>query len=108
MFRQFHHPVQSEGTWGIPELHSDQKQVVFQVVAKIKEWIEWDGKSSIKPLRMTVHGRPGTGKSVIIKALFDICYRIFGHNECVQICAPTGGAAYNAGGQTCHRQWGVT
>ena len=97
-----------EDSWDITKLYEDQKQVVLRVVAKLKEWIHWDGKSSFHPLMMTVSGRPGTGKSVVIKALYYVSYKIFGTTTCCMINAPTGGAAYNAHGKTCHRQWALT
>ena len=68
---------------------------------KIKQWVEWDGVSPFVPLRMTVHGKPGTGKSVVIKTLQSLCFKIFGTHDCVKVCAPTGGAAFNAG--TCRK-----
>ena len=77
-------------------------------MSKIKDWFDYDGTRPFHPLRLTVTGKPGTGKSVVIKTLRNICYNMFGSDNCVQVCAPTGGAAYNAGGQTCHRQWGLT
>ena len=94
--------------WTIDKLETDQTEVVLQIMMKIKQWVEWDGVSPFAPLRMTVHGKPGTGKSVVIKTLQSLCFKIFGTHDCVKVCAPTGGAAFNAGGETCHRQWGVT
>ena len=101
-------PISMEDTWDINKLYDDQKQVVFRVVAKLKEWIDWDGKSSFDPLRVTVSGCPGTGKSVVIEALYFVTYKILGIITCCLINAPTGGAAYNANGKTCHRQWALT
>ena len=40
---------------------------------------------SFVPLRMTDHRKPGTGKSVVIKTLSDICYDIFGTHDCVTV-----------------------
>ena len=94
--------------WHINDLASDQKEVVLQIMSKLKEWFEWDVVTSFQPLRLTVTGKPGTGKSVIIKTVRNLCYHIFQTHAYVQVCAPTGGAAYNAGGQTCHWQWGIS
>ena len=77
-------------------------------MSKLKEWFEWDGKTPFEPLRLTVTGKPGTGKSVVIQVIQNLCYIMFKTSSCVQVCAPTGGAAYNAGGQTCHQQWGLS
>ena len=92
----------SDNCWDITKLHADQREVVLQVVSKLKEWIEWDGKTTFVPLKIIVHGRPGTGKSVVIKTLYSISYRIFGLIAYSLINAPTGGSAYNANGKTCH------
>ena len=94
--------------WNMDNLLSDQKEIVLQIMFTLKQWIEWDGNRKFWPLRLTVRGKPGTGKSVVIKTIRNICYHMFSMDSCVQICAPTGGAAYNAGGQTCHRQWGIS
>ena len=93
----------SENCWDITKLHAEQKEVVLQVVTKLKQWIEWDGKTSFVPLRMIVHGRPGTGKSVVIKTLYSISYSIFGLIAYPLINASNGGSAYNANEKK-HRQ----
>ena len=94
--------------WHINNLASDQKEIVLQIMSKLKEWFEWDGVTLFHPLRLTVTGKPCTGKSVIIKTIRNLCYHMFHTHACVQVCAPTGGVAYNAGGQTCHQQWGIS
>ena len=93
--------------WTIEKLDTDQAEVVLQIMMKIKEWVEWDGVSPFVPLRMTVHGKPGTCKIVVIKTLQSLCFKIFGIYDCVKVCDLLVGASFNAGGETCHRQWGV-
>ena len=101
------HSYEDATIWS-DDLASDQKEIVLRIMSKLKEWLEWDGVTSFQPLRLTVTGKPGTGKSVIIKTFQSICYHMFHTHDCVQVCVPTGGAAYNTGGQTCHRQWGIS
>ena len=91
-----------KSNWNLNHLSLDQKEVVLLIMSKIKEWINWNGTQQFSPLQLTVCGKPGTGKSVIIKTIYNICYCIFKNLSCVQVCAPTGGVAYNADGQTCH------
>jgi hypothetical protein len=46
--------------------------VLYKVFGKIREWMEWeagDQNSKFVPLRLTVRGAAGTGKSVIIKSI---------------------------------------
>ena len=95
-------------SWSLTDLESDQQEIILQIMSKLKEWFEWDGKTSFEPLQLTVTGKPGTGKSVVIQVIQNLCYTMFKTSSCVQVCAPTGGAAYNTGGQTCHRQWGLS
>ncbi|KAL7525051.1 hypothetical protein ACHAWF_001199, partial [Thalassiosira exigua] len=56
-----------------------------------------------KPLRATVVGCGGTGKSYIINTLISLIRRYTGLNDTVKVAAPSGGAAYNVGGCTLHR-----
>jgi hypothetical protein len=47
------------------------------------------------PLRLTVRGASGTGKSYIINTLVSYLRRMFGDNDVVHVLAPTGIAAFN-------------
>ena len=44
----------------------------------------------------------GSGKSTVINTLVTAVRRMFGYKNVIQIFAPTGGAAANAGGRTIH------
>lgn len=83
-------------------LYGDQQQVVTEVMSKIREWIECDDLSQFKPLRMTVAGAGGTGKSVIINTIVTLMRKMFQYDGVVKIAAPTGTAAFNVGGETFH------
>jgi energy-coupling factor transporter ATP-binding protein EcfA2 len=52
---------------------------------------------------MTLCGLAGSGKSTLINALVTVIRKITEMNNSVYVCAPTGSAAFNAGGETCHR-----
>ena len=56
-----------------------------------------------KPLRATVIGCGGTGKSFIINTLIALVRKFSGLHDAVKVAVPTGGAAYNIGGCTLHR-----
>jgi hypothetical protein len=51
---------------------------------------------------MTVNGPGGTGKSFVIKVLRCVVESIFPETYVSVVTAPTGAAAYNVGGSTCH------
>ena len=57
---------------------------------------------------MTVLGKGGTGKSFLINTIVSEIQQYFQTNESVLIVAPTGTAAYNVGGQTLHREFGIS
>ena len=97
----------------IDHVNDDQLDVILLVVENIKKWIESakgtnkkDAKE-YKPLRMTVRGAAGSGKSFFIKALANTVREMFGDKNAVHISAPTGTAAHNVGGETIHRKFQV-
>ena len=79
---------------------------------KIQEWLNLPKKSrkecqDFKPLRMTVLGQAGTGKSRLINTLVSVIRKMFGTNDSVHVAAPTGAAAHSVNGQTIHRIFSV-
>ena len=81
------------------------------ILAKLKEWIEYVEKYTeedpFEPLRMTIIGAAGTGKSVIINTLVAVLRRMFQDNDVVHVAAPTGTAAFNVNGETMHRLFSI-
>ena len=97
----------------IDHVKDDELDVILLVVENIKKWIESakginkkDAKE-YKPLRVTVRGAAGSGKSFFIKALANTVREMFGDQNAVHISAPTGAAAHNVGGETIHRKFQV-
>lgn len=97
------------------EGNEKQQQVVYTVLSKLKEWIEFpkkyasNKKLKFSPLHMTVMGVGGTGKSFLISVLVTAIRKLF-HDEDILttiINAPTGAAAYNVNGKTCHSTWSI-
>jgi ATP-dependent exoDNAse (exonuclease V) alpha subunit len=79
---------------------------------KIQEWLNLPKKSKeecqkFQPLRMTVLGQAGTGKSRLINTLVSVIRKMFQSNNSVHVAAPTGVAAHAVGGQTIHRIFSV-
>jgi hypothetical protein len=93
----------------ITDLSQDQEPIVRIILCKVKEWIELNRCNDIKelekfkPLRLTIRGKAGTGKSFITKVIRTALMRVFGRNNPIVIAAPTGSAAFNIDGETIHR-----
>lgn len=91
----------------------EQINVVYAVIAKIKEWIEFEQTKShnplvtFKPLYLTIQGAGGTGKSRTINVIITIIEGLFPNEKVSIVSAPTGASAYNIGGSTCHKQFGL-
>ena len=90
-------------------LQSDQREVLLYVLSKLKQWVDdyVNDTSTFQPLRLTICGQAGSGKSVLIKTLVSVIRTMFSRNDCCYVCAPTGSAAYQAGGQTIHSLFGI-
>ena len=91
----------------------DQMLIALLVLQNLKSWVEaatTDDRvvaQAYKPLRITVKGSAGSGKSFLIKAIANTVRTIFADQDVVQISAPTGAAAYNVGGETIHRKFAI-
>ena len=86
----------------IPDLYLDQQYVAYRVLDKIHEWMTCADVSKFVPLRCTLVGQGGTGKSVLILTIVSVLRRCFNLNNVVQVAAPTGTSAFNVYGVTCH------
>ena len=56
---------------------------------------------------MTLCGVAGSGKSTLINTLVTAIRKITGKTNSVYVCGPTGSAAFNAGGETCHQLFNI-
>jgi energy-coupling factor transporter ATP-binding protein EcfA2 len=74
------------------------------VLQQLQEWIETEYTKNIqsKPLWLTIAGVAGSGKSTLVNTLVALIRNFFQDEGAVKVCGPTGAAAYNAGGVTCH------
>ena len=59
------------------------------------------------PLRLTVRGKAGTGKSALVKFIVRAVRRKYNAYDCIQVVAPTGSAANGVGGKTIHNRFGI-
>ena len=96
----------------LEDLNDGQFRIAYVILRKIKEWLRLatattKQKQKFKPLRITIMGCGGTGKSVLINTLVACIRKIFNDNNSVFVTAPTGAAAYNVGGSTIHREFKI-
>ena len=95
-------PKKSNGdVYRIEALNEEQKIVVICALEAVVKFLTND--ETYKPLRATVVGCGGTGKSYIINTLISVMRNYTQINDTVKVAAPSGGAAYNVGGCTLHR-----
>lgn len=89
--------------YDINALYADQQFILYQVLRKIHEWLYCDDLSNFQPLRCTIIGQGGSGKSVLLNTITTVLRRLFQLNDVVRVACPTGTAAFNANGETLHR-----
>ena len=94
--------------YGTSPCSLDSSQEVM--VTRITDYVEADAKSdsSCKPTAPLefVHAGPGFGKSVLARELRRRLEKLFGKGI-ICFAAPSGIAAANMGGATCHRAFGL-
>ena len=97
--------------YNIDDCTIDQKEVLAYLSQSFKKWYEMDKSpeslESFTPLRMTLCGVAGSGKSTLINTFVSIVRTITQKTDSVYVCGPTGSAAFNAGGETCHRLFNI-
>src|SRR5688500_8660325 len=97
--------------YSIDTCRDDQKDVLAYIVQYFKKWNESDKTSdsirAFTPLKMTLCGVAGSGKSTLIHTLVTIIRRITQKTNSEYVCGPTGSATFNAGGETFHRLFSI-
>jgi hypothetical protein len=100
-------PKQKDGSkYSLKKLSKQQRAVVIAATDTIVKFLKNDKK--YKPLRATVMGCGGTGKSFIINTIISIIRNMTQMNDTVKVGAPSGAAAYNVQGSTLHRLLGIS
>jgi predicted nucleic-acid-binding protein/DNA replication protein DnaC len=99
-------PTQKNGdAYDIEMLSDEQKSIVHDAVHTVMKFLTND--PNYKPMRATVMGSGGTGKSFIINTIISMVRTLTCSNDTVQIAAPSGAAAFNVQGSTIHNLLGV-
>ena len=100
---------QNGDKYKIQEAQGKQRLIVMLVLHTLKTWVEATTslENNYKPLRLTVRGMAGTGKSFLLNLLSTIVRELFQSNAVDIKVAPTGTAAFNIDGETCHSAFGL-
>ena len=96
----------------------EQEEIAYLVLQKLKEWVEFPStktsniNATFEPLELTVIGSGGTGKTFLINIIVTAFKRMFEtldtDVETTLITAPTGAAAFNTNGRTCHSAFRIS
>ena len=89
----------------IADLHPDQRRVMAYVLSGLYRWIEND--TTFDGMRLTVRGRGGSGKTVLLKTITSVVRRMFNTKTAALVSGPTGACSCNAGGCTDHYLFGI-
>ena len=87
----------------IHSFYPDQKFIIASVFAKVRHWLECNTFDQFVPLRCTIMGQAGSGKSVLINTITSTMRSMFGYNNVLKVGCPTGTSAFNAFGETLHQ-----
>jgi len=91
--------------YSIASLAPEQKIVVLAVIDTIVKFLKND--NDYVPIRATIMGCGGTGKSYIINTILTIVRQITRSNSTLMVGAPSGTAAFNVQGSTLHHLLGI-
>ena len=95
-------PLRKDGKeYDVKDLTPEQRAIVLASVDTVIKFITND--KDYKPLRATVAGGAGSGKSYVINTLTTIIRNLTMCNDTLAVAAPSGASAYNVGGCTLHR-----
>jgi len=95
-------------TYELSDLTNEQSSIVCYFLKYIKTCFLAKPGEKIPQCHITLRGIAGSGKSTLIHTLSTAIKRMFKTNDAVLLCAPTGCAAFNIGGTTCHNAFGIS
>ena len=99
-------PTTKEGKqFEFKDLSKEQQAIVLATIDTVWKFLFND--KDYEPLRATITGLGGAGKSFVIKVVTTLVRLLTQRNETVQVAAPTGSSAYNVNGCTLHRLLGI-
>ena len=100
-------PLNTDGSeYLMEDLLEDQMTAALYIMDNVRRYLLHPKR--FKPVRMTLDGMAGCGKTVLVKTLVSVVRTMFQSQRAALICAPTGAAAFNAGGCTVHHMCGIS
>lgn len=101
-------PLKNDGSeYKLVDATPDQSQVLHYIIDHLRLWFDANETNKPPPLRLMISGVAGSGKSTLTNTIVTVIRKMFQSTKAVKVVAPTGQAAYNAGGTTCHHGLGV-
>ena len=85
----------------VEDLSAEQYTIAMAVIDTVWKFLTND--PDYKPLRATIMGAGGTGKSHLINTILTSIRELTGCNDSICVGAPSGGAAFNVKGSTLHK-----
>jgi len=81
-------PTQGNGDeYDVEKMPDEQKVIVYNAADTVIKFLNND--STYKPMRATIMGSGGTGKSFIVNTIISMVMSLTGSNDTVQIVAPS-------------------
>ena len=103
---ELHIPKRSNGSeYNIDDLSDEQRMIVLATVDTVVKFLT--NHDDYKPLRATITGMGGCGKSHVINTIIAIIRELTNVNNTVLVAAPSGNAAFNVKGCTLHSLLGI-
>ena len=95
-------PMKNNGEkYKVEDLSAEQYTIAMAVIDTVWKFLTND--PDYKPLRATIMGAGGTGKSHLINTILTSIRELTGCNDSICVGAPSGGAAFNVKGSTLHK-----
>ena len=99
-------PTKRDGSgYGVDQLNEEQRLIVLMAVDTVMKFLT--NHPDYEPMRATILGQGGTGKSFIINTIISVIRRVTNLTGSVKVAAPSGSAAWNVRGCTLHRLLGI-
>jgi len=91
----------------LTDLKPDQEDVAYAILDGLNRFMTCEDLKTFVPIRVTINGGGGSGKSVVINTLVSVLRKMFQITRVASVFAPSGVAAFNVRGTTVHYFFGM-